>query len=79
MSQAVDDVIAKVRETETVLDSALAYIQAVPGLIRDAVTAAVANGATAEELAPLTTLSSELQAKATAVKDALVANTPQAA
>lgn len=75
MSAEVDAILAEITATETVLDSAVVYIQSVPGLIHDAVAAATANGATAAELAPLTALATELQGKADAVKAAITANT----
>ena len=74
----IDDTIATMTDTDTVLDSALVYIQSVPGMIQAAVDAAVAGGATAAQLAPLTQLVADTKTKSDAVKAALVANTPQA-
>lgn len=76
MSQAVDDVIAQVSKTNTVLDSAVVFVKGVPGLIDAAVKEALAKGATAAELLPLTNLSGELKAKSDALEAALTANTP---
>ncbi len=74
----LDATIAQIQATETVLDSALVYVNSVPGLIKTAVDAALVNGATAAELAPLTALHADLKAKSDAVAAAIVANTPQA-
>jgi hypothetical protein len=74
-NQGLTDLIREVNETNTILDSAKTYIQGVPGLINDAVAQATANGATAEELAPLTQLAADLDAKANDVAAAIQANT----
>ena len=47
-----------------------------PKLIADAVAAAIANGATAAQLAPLTDLAATLSTSTPAVMAALLANTP---
>lgn len=51
--------------------AAVAFIQSVPQRITDAVAAAVGNGATAEELAPLTQLVADMKTSADAVTAAL--------
>lgn len=76
MAKAVDDVVAAVAAENTVVDSAIAFINSVPKLITDAVTTALANGATAAELAPLTVLAADIAAKTSALKTALTANVP---
>lgn len=75
---AIDAVIANVAAEDTVVDSAIVFINGVPKLITDAVAAAVANGATAAQLAPLTDLATGLTTKTAALKAALMANTPPA-
>ena len=79
MSAAVDQVIQQVKDASSLDDSVLAYLAGVPQLIADAVAKALANGATAEELAPLTDLGNELKGKTDAVKAALIAGTPVSA
>lgn len=76
MSQTVDSLVATVTAATTVLDSAAVYIGGVPGLISDAVSKALANGATAAELAPLTDLAATMKTKSDAVLSAIAANTP---
>ena len=70
----IDQLVQQVHDTEGVLDSAVVYVKSVPGLIDTAVQKALANGATAAELAPLTDLSAELKAKGQALSDAIAAN-----
>lgn len=76
MAKAVDDLVAAVAAKDTVDDSVMVYIAGVPKLVTDAVTAAMANGATAAELAPITAVIADLQARGTAMAAAIVANTP---
>lgn len=71
----IDTVITEMTNATTVEDSAIAFINGVPQLIADAVAKALANGATQEELAPLTDLGTTLQAKSDALQAALTANT----
>ncbi len=73
---AVDAILAAVSAATSVDDSAIAFITGVPALITAAVAAAVANGATAEELAPVSQAALDLQAKSDALVAALTANTP---
>lgn len=77
-NQTVDDAIAAMTEAETVEDSALAFIQSVPGLIAAAVATATAGGATSAQLAPFTQLSADLSTRAAAIRAALTVNTPDA-
>ncbi len=72
----VDDVVAQVAATVGVEASAITFINSVPTLISTAVTAAIANGATAAQLAPLTKVVSDLKTSAGALQAALTANAP---
>lgn len=72
----IDDLVAAVAAEDTVIDSAVVYIQGVPALIKTAVDAALVGGATAAELAPLTTLISDTTTKAAALTKAMTDNTP---
>jgi hypothetical protein len=67
---------AQITAATTVVQSATTLILGIPGLIQSAVDAAIANGATAEQLAPFDALGDELQAKAAALAAAVSANTP---
>lgn len=66
---------AEVTAATTVEDSAIAFINGVPGLIATAVQESIANGATTEQLQPLTDLGTALQVKSDALAEAIVANT----
>lgn len=74
----IDTLVADVAAEDTVIDSAVALLTGIQARIDAAVTAALANGATAAELAPLTALSADIQAKTKALGDAVIANTPAA-
>lgn len=71
--QPLEDQIAA---TDTVIDSAVVLINGIQAQIATAVQAAIANGATAAELAPLTDLNAGLKAKTDALAAAVQANTP---
>lgn len=71
MPANLQPLIDEIIEADTVIDGAVAFINGVPGLIATAVTAALANGATADELKPVTDLGDTLKVKAQALKDAL--------
>ena len=79
---ALDDAIAKltadVTAEKAVVDSAIVFINGVPGLISAAVATAQAAGATADQLQALTDLSTKLEAETPALSAALTANTPAA-
>jgi hypothetical protein len=77
-NQAIQDLTDEITEAESVIDGAVTFVNGVPALIAAAVQAAIANGATAAELAPVSQLGNDLKTKAAALKDALVANTPTA-
>ncbi len=73
-NKILDDLTAAVAKTEGAEDSAIAFIQGVPALIQAAVDKALANGATAAELAPFAQLSTDMSAKADAIGAAIAAN-----
>jgi hypothetical protein len=75
MAADLQPLINEITEADTVIDSAVVFINGVPGLIAAAVAQALQNGATAAELKPVTDLGDTLKAKAQALKDALAANT----
>lgn len=62
---------------DTVMDSAVAFIGQVPGLITTAVNQAIAGGVTAAQLQPVVDLGVAMKTKADALAAALTANTPQ--
>lgn len=72
LSQEIEAITAAV----TVIDSAIVLVRSIPDLIATAVAAAVENGATAEQLQPLSDLADSLNAKAEALAAAVAANTP---
>lgn len=74
--QPLVDLEREVGETVTVLESATTLINGFQARLDAAVQAALANGATADELAPLTDLSAELDAKTNELAAAVQANTP---
>jgi hypothetical protein len=75
MNQAIQDLKDEITEATTVIDGATIFVKAVPQRIADAVAAAIANGATAEELAPVSDLGKTLKTEASALTDAMTANT----
>lgn len=75
----VDTVVAEITQANTVIDGAIVYVASIPKLIADAVTAAIANGATAAELQPVSDLGASLKAKSDALVQAIAANTPSPA
>ena len=78
MNPAIEELKTAITNATTVETSAVAFINGVPGLISDAVKKAIDNGATAEELAPVSDLGKDLEKQSSALTDALTANTPQA-
>ncbi len=72
---AIDNLKAQVTKATTIMDGAIAFINGVPGLIAAAVEASLANGATAEQLAPLTDLGTALGNESDALQTAMTANT----
>jgi hypothetical protein len=71
----VQKVIDEMTAAETIEDGAIAFINGVPQMIADAVAKAIENGATAEELQPVSDVGTELENKSNALKDALAAGT----
>lgn len=76
MASPIDTVIAAATAENTVVDSAIVFINSVPGLIQAGIQQALAGGATAAQLAPLNDLATEMDAKKAALQAALTANTP---
>lgn len=76
MAADLTPVINEMTEDETVMDGATTFINSVPGLMQAAVSAAVSNGATADQLQPVSDLATALAAKRAALLAALTANTP---
>lgn len=74
ITQVVNDVAAE----DTVIKSAVVAFSGIQKRIDDAVAAALAGGATAAQLAPLTALSADIQANTKALADAVAQNTPSA-
>lgn len=73
---AIGNVTTDVTQATTVQRSAIVLINGIAGRIDAAVAKALENGATAEELVPLSTLSDELEAATTELAAAVSANTP---
>lgn len=67
----LDKITASTAKIETVKDSVLNFINAIPGLIRDAITADDLVDAT-----NVNALADRLETSAQAITDAIVANTP---
>lgn len=76
--QPITDLTAQVTSTETVIDGATTLINGFQARLDAAIAAALNGGATAEQLAPLTGLSSDLKTHSDALSAAVVANTPAA-
>ena len=68
------DLTTAVTNTEGVIDSAIALINGIAAKIQAAVDAALLNGATAAELAPLVAVKDDLIAKSDALAAAVAAN-----
>jgi len=77
-SQTIADLTAQVTKATEVEKSAELLINGISARIAAAVAAALANGATAEELAPVADLGKALDAESDALQAAVVANTPAA-
>lgn len=78
LDDKITDLTDAVTAEDTVVDSAITFIQGVPALVQAAKDAALAAGATETQLAALTNLKTGLDAKSQALKDALTANTGEA-
>jgi len=74
MAADLSGTIQTIKDTEGVVDSATALINGLAARIQAAVDAAVANGATAEQLQPVTDEVAALKAKSDALAAAVAAN-----
>ncbi len=75
-SPILGDLETSVTNATTVMASATALINGIAARIQAAVDAALANGATAEELAPVQAEADALKASASDLSAAVEANTP---
>jgi len=75
MANEIPELIEQASKNVEVEGSAVLVINGIEALIQEAVAAAIANGATAEQLVPLTDLTTRLQTSATALGDAIAART----
>lgn len=75
LDDKINDLVNSVNVEDTVIDSAIAFINGVPALVQAAKDAALAAGATQDQLESLTNLKTTLDAKSTEMKAALTANT----
>ena len=72
----LDQLTAQVTETTGVEQSAIELINGIQSRIDAAVQAAIANGATAEQLQPISDLSTAMEAQTQALAAAIQANQP---
>ena len=72
----VDATIAQITTSDNVIDSATQLVSSIATLIANAVAAAIAGGATAADLQPLSDLVTVLNTKSAALAAAVAANTP---
>lgn len=79
---AIDDKLAellqKVTDEDTEIDSAITFINGVPALVQAAVATATAQGATPAQLQAFTDLGALMDKKKADIAAALAANTPSA-
>lgn len=75
---SLDALSAQIQKATTVEASADALIRGISQRIADAVQAALANGATAEELKPVSDLGTALDAQSDTLQADITANTPAA-
>jgi len=78
MAADLSGITNAVTKATTVEASAQALIEGFQGRLDAAVAAAISNGATAEELKPVSDLSAALDAESDALAAAVTANTPAA-
>lgn len=78
MSKILEDLKAQVAKNTEVEDSAAVLINGIAARVQTAVDAAVANGVSAAELAPVQAEVDALNASSTALSAAVTANTPAA-
>ncbi len=77
-SEQIADLTAQVTKATTVEKSAQTLIEGIQARVEAAVAAAVANGATAEQLQPVSDLAAALDTESDALNAAITANTPSA-
>lgn len=75
-NQTVDSLLKQVQDATSIEESCIVFVTGVPKLISDAVAKAMENGATAEQLAPVTEAGNLLSAKSDALAAVIAANTP---
>jgi len=78
-SPILDKLTTEVANATTVMASAELLIEGIASRIQLAVDAALENGATAAELAPVQAEADALQAASSALSEAVIANTPAVA
>jgi hypothetical protein len=71
----IGELVQEVSETTTIMESATVLINGFRDRLAAGIAAALANGATAAELEPLTTMKTELDTKGNALAAAVEANT----
>jgi len=76
--QVIDDLVAQATVNESVEDSAVIVLNGLQARIDAAVQAALAGGATADQLSAVTQISTDLKSHADAMAAAVAANTPAA-
>jgi hypothetical protein len=76
MNQEIEKLRTQVARDTDVKASAVILLNGIAARIKTAVDQAIANGATAEELVPLTELNSTLQTSTDSLAAAVQANTP---
>jgi hypothetical protein len=77
-SEQIAALTAQVNRATTVEKSAQSLIEGIQSRIDNAVAAAIANGATAEQLQPVSDLGTALDSESDALAAAVTANTPAA-
>ncbi len=77
-SQVLADLAAQVKANTDAEDAAVIVLNGIAARIEAAVQAAIANGATAAELAPVSDEVASLKKSSDALSAAIVANTPAA-
>ena len=75
---SLDALSAQITKATTVEQSAEALIGGISARIADAVNAAIGNGATADQLKPVSDLGTALDAESDKLQAAVTANTPSA-
>lgn len=75
---AIDDLVTEVSEEVTIMAKAKTLIDGFADRLKAAVDASLANGATAEQLVPLTKLKSDLDSSGNDLAASVAANTPAA-